>query len=333
MSAMATAAAADAKKHGPGGTAGAAWQEAEDAGEAAAAAALQSADRDGSGGDDPWAGDLLDGGEDSDAGSEPEERGGSGAAEAEPLPQPPQAGPSAAAATTRAAPSAAQPRAAARSAEDFSSRLREQLTREGLLGALVAAAYPDRIAERKERSNARAAYTLATGARTAPALARHLPSRPDTASSHARPCAPPTPAPPSQHTRISAQAPESLFCLPCPCSESGHVLPCTSMSCHVLPCPAMSCHVLPCPAMSCHVIVLHPCSACHVHATAGQVVRLPSADDPLADCEYLAVAEIGGVGPAAAWRRDGGANDTVRAAAGLSKAAVQVTAPQIAAAA
>ncbi|GFR51285.1 hypothetical protein Agub_g13645, partial [Astrephomene gubernaculifera] len=94
-----------------------------------------------------------------------------------------------------------------------------QLRREGLVGALVAAAYPDRIAERRERSNTRPAYTLASG----------------------------------------------------------------------------------------------------------QVVRLPSPDDPLGDFAYLAVADIGGVGSAAAaaGRRDGGTNDTVRAAAGLSTAAIE----------
>ncbi len=60
-----------------------------------------------------------------------------------------------------------------------------------------------------------------------------------------------------------------------------------------------------------------------LRAPAGQVVRLPGDSDPLADFDYVAVADIGGVGPAAAWRRDGGGNDTVRAAAGLSRDAIE----------
>ncbi|GLI61368.1 hypothetical protein VaNZ11_003732 [Volvox africanus] len=111
------------------------------------------------------------------------------------------------------------------SAQSFDSRWQDQLLREGLVGALVAAAYPDRIAERSRRPNSRPAFTLSTG----------------------------------------------------------------------------------------------------------QVVRLPSEDDPLGQFEYLAVAEIGGVGPAAGWRRGGGGagggggarNDTVRAAAGLTSLAIE----------
>lgn len=52
---------------------------------------------------------------------------------------------------------------AASSAAAFDAAWREQLSREGLVGALVAAAYPDRIAERKDRSNKRAAFTLSSG--------------------------------------------------------------------------------------------------------------------------------------------------------------------------
>ncbi|GIL73920.1 hypothetical protein Vretifemale_4020 [Volvox reticuliferus] len=108
------------------------------------------------------------------------------------------------------------------SSQSFESRWRDQLLREGLVGALVAAAYPDRIAERRQRPNSRPAFTLSTG----------------------------------------------------------------------------------------------------------QVVRLPSEDDPLGQFEYLAVAEIGGMGPAASWRRAGGGgggatNDTVRAAAGLTLVAIE----------
>ncbi len=54
--------------------------------------------------------------------------------------------------------------AAPRAAVPFDAAWRSQLSRPGLVGALVAAAYPDRIAERKDRSNRRAAYTLSTGA-------------------------------------------------------------------------------------------------------------------------------------------------------------------------
>ncbi|KXZ49485.1 hypothetical protein GPECTOR_21g711 [Gonium pectorale] len=112
---------------------------------------------------------------------------------------------------------AAAPAPAAGAAFDLAWR--EQLLREGLVGALVAAAYPDRIAERKDRPNKRAAYTLASG----------------------------------------------------------------------------------------------------------QVAVLPTEDDPLAAWQYLAVADIGGSGPAAARRRDGGggSSDVVRAAAGLSGAAIE----------
>ncbi|PNH08651.1 ATP-dependent RNA helicase hrpB [Tetrabaena socialis] len=95
----------------------------------------------------------------------------------------------------------------------FDSAWREQMSRDGLVGALVAAAYPDRIAECYDRSNQRPAFKLSTGL----------------------------------------------------------------------------------------------------------VVRLPSVNDPLGASDYLAIAEIGGVGPAANWRKDGGGNDTVRSAAGLNK--------------
>ncbi|GIM00067.1 hypothetical protein Vretimale_5134 [Volvox reticuliferus] len=48
------------------------------------------------------------------------------------------------------------------SSQSFESRWRDQLLREGLVGALVAAAYPDRIAERRQRPNSRPAFTLST---------------------------------------------------------------------------------------------------------------------------------------------------------------------------
>ncbi|KAG2489315.1 hypothetical protein HYH03_012147 [Edaphochlamys debaryana] len=111
----------------------------------------------------------------------------------------------------------AAPAAPAAPSKPFDVAWRDQMVREGLVGALVAAAYPDRIAERKDRSNTRAAFTL----------------------------------------------------------------------------------------------------------SSGQVVRLPSDSDPLSSAPYLAVAEIGGVARSAAWRRDGGGNDMVRAAAGLSLAAIE----------
>lgn len=58
---------------------------------------------------------------------------------------------------------------------------------------------------------------------------------------------------------------------------------------------------------------------------AGQVVRLAFDDDPLNQFEYLAVAQIGGVGAAVPWQGGGGegGSDTVRSAAGLSSSSIE----------
>lgn len=59
---------------------------------------------------------------------------------------------------------AGRDRGTALSREAFEKAWQEQMVaREGIVGALVAAAYPDRIAERKDRSNKRATFTLAAG--------------------------------------------------------------------------------------------------------------------------------------------------------------------------
>lgn len=53
--------------------------------------------------------------------------------------------------------------AASSSTDAFDAAWRRQMGKEGLAGALVALAYPDRIAQRQNRSNKRSAFVLNSG--------------------------------------------------------------------------------------------------------------------------------------------------------------------------
>jgi hypothetical protein len=61
----------------------------------------------------------------------------------------------------------------ATSSASFASVCQAQLQKGGLLGALVAAAYPDRIAQLKPGSSGKAAYSLSNGKRPTPTLVLH----------------------------------------------------------------------------------------------------------------------------------------------------------------
>jgi hypothetical protein len=139
----------------------------------------------------------------------------------------------------------------------FAASWQDQLRKPGLLGALVAAAYPDRIAQLKPSSGGKPSYTLSTGVATFAV------------------CGVPVGCAAGLWARLLLMqidgnqgidsCPVSLLCLP-------------------ISAAANNTHWL-------RRAAAYPCLRCVVWC-AGRVVMLPSSDDPLAGQQYIAAAEL-----------------------------------------